>query len=196
MSAKLTARLEELRAARVERLADIRRMQEQRDLAQKAPERLSNMLAEAFAAEDRRGIARLTKELDGAKTVAAEPWDERVKGAQLRAEQARQEVQAFAAANYSALLEERRADAEQVHRRQIDALTELVEADRGRGAFVAELTGLMRDAGMSLDSLRDEPLAIARDARLQLTAGVPVAWPASAPVIALDRPPSDVPEAA
>jgi hypothetical protein len=142
-----------------------------------APARLSDSLAAAFASDDTSAQKRLAKELDQARARAAEPWQERVKGAQLKVKAAESEVAKYAQQNFAACIKELLPQVEAVQRGQVEALQALVRSESERNALVATVLTLEREAGRQ-PTARDQPLPLAREARRVLEAGPPPPiWP-------------------
>ena len=112
----------------------LRELQEAQARARAELERVDDTIAAAYASEDPRSIteARQAKEDVVARVEDLEP---RVAGAELRAQRARQELDAFMAENARALLEEREGTAREVADRLTRAVAEVVEA---RHAYEAE----------------------------------------------------------
>ena len=171
-------RLEELRAEHRQRLAEHRDLEGKAREAQAAPGHASDALARAFANDAAAATVRkLEKALDEARASAAEPWNERIKGALLKAQAAQGAISSYAATNLDALMGEQEPLATDLHARQVAALQAVVDVEKERGQFVHKLSEIEKAAGRP-PSIPDVQMPLYRDARLALQAGVPaVQWP-------------------
>jgi hypothetical protein len=122
-------------------------------------------------------IKKLERSLDQARAMAAEPWNERVKGALLKAQAAEAAISSYAATNLQALMEEQEPFATDLHTRQVAALQTVVDIERERSLFVRKLSEIERAAGQP-PSIPDRQMPLYREARRALDTGVPrIDWP-------------------
>jgi hypothetical protein len=118
--------------------------------------------------------AKAEKALDESRARAQEPWNERIRGAQQGAVDARAALQRHTAANLDALVDVLAAQGERAAVEVDKAAERFVEAVNRREAIAAQITGLISEAGLrvrpgSVSASRAE--AAARAAAELVTAG-------------------------
>src|SRR4051812_19213391 len=117
MTPRKTPALDEL-AAHEQRVAEadtrIREVEQQAQNANAEAERIREELVEACSVGDRALEAKLTKAKRAAEDRAAEPWAERIAGAQRAAQRAEVEHDTWRIENIRPLLEEMAPDAQRV----------------------------------------------------------------------------------
>lgn len=120
----ITSRLADLDEQIAASAIRVRNVQTEQQTAIAERDRLRHELTEAFADNDDATAKRLQRDLDKAEKTAAEPWAQKVDGAQLAAERLRGEREHYLNANWQALGKERRPEAQ----RRADAVNDAVQA--------------------------------------------------------------------
>lgn len=120
----ITDMLAELDEQAVAAAGRVRAVQAAQQTAIANRDQLRHDLTEAFADDDEAAAKRLQRDLDKAEKTAAEPWEQRLDGARLAAERLRGERNRYLNANWQALGDERRPEAQ----RRADAVNDAVQA--------------------------------------------------------------------
>ena len=171
-----------LRARHAELVRAVRAVEQARDDAGHEASRLSDELA---ALERQRGggenvagkVSKAEAALVKARAASAEPWSERVRGAESAATDAAGAVQRFATANYAALMGELDEDAAAAAERCNAVLEAVQDAHYERERVSGRVAALAALAGLNRPNLVPESklTRLARDAEAVLMAGGEVA---------------------
>jgi hypothetical protein len=164
MLAQLAEREEDVLVAR----AKVDETKQRARHAEAEAARLREALVEAFATDDQPQVAKLTRAVDKAEARAAEPWPERIAGAERAANRAQAEVDGWRIQNVRELLDEIAPDADAAAEGVMARVAELEEARRHWHQVSGRVSALIRDAGIGRTPNLDGPDAAIRALRRDL----------------------------